>query len=128
MIASWAVTKTSGTAAAASSSRLSGTRVDVQLVHEHPAREPAAADEAEDPVARARTASAVGPHATHGAGHLEPGHVGRRAGRGGVAALALRQVGRVQRGVADGDEDVAAGRDRVGPLLESRRPRCRRPR
>ena len=117
MIASWAVTKTSGTAAAASSSRLSGTASHVQLVDEHPAREPAAADEAEDAVSR-RDRERGRPARDHGAGHLEAGHVGRRPGRGGVATLALRQVGRVQRRVADRDEDVVARRHRVGSLLE----------
>ncbi len=48
-----------------------------------------------------------------------PGHVRRRAGWGGVAALSLREVGRIQPCVADGDEDVVAGRHRVGPLFEA---------
>ena len=61
---------------------------------------------------------AVGPHGDHGPGYLDPGNVGRRAGRSGVAALALREVGGVQPGVADGDEDVVAGRNGIGPLDE----------
>ena len=120
MIASCAVTNTSGTAAAASSSRLLRHGGHVQLVHQHPVGEAAAADEAEDAVAR-REPPGGRPAGDHGARHLEAGHVGRRPGRGGVAALSLRQVGRVQRRVADGDEDVVArrARDRASPRAGS---------
>ncbi len=89
----------------------------VPLVHEDPAREPATADDPEDAVT-GREPARSRPAGDHGSGHLDAGNVGRRAGWGGVAALALREVGRIQRRVADGDEDVVAGRDRIGPIVE----------
>ena len=115
--ASCAVTKTSGTAAAASSSSHAGNGRHVALVDEHPIGEPASADDPEDPVTGGECARASA-RGDHRPGHLDAGNVGRRTGRSRVAPLALREVGRVQPCVADGDEDVVARRDGIGPLDE----------
>ena len=90
---------------------------DASLVHRHAIRQSPAADEAEHAV--------TGPESEHlvadrldRARHLEPGDVGRRARRGRVVAGALVQVGRVEAGVADAHEHLAAAGDGIGTLLE----------
>ena len=92
-IASCAVMNASGTAAAPGSSSASGTAVDAALVHDDAVGEPAAADEAEDAVARlpAEHLRAAG---LDGAGDLEAGMSRGLPGGAGIRALALRQVGR----------------------------------
>ena len=87
------------------------------LVHEHAIGEPAAPDDAEDAVAD-RESMCGRPTRDHGAGDLDPGYVGRRAGWGGIAALTLRDISGVQAGVAHCDENVVAARNGVGPVDE----------
>ena len=60
--------------------------------------------------------SAPGPRADDLAGELEPGDVGRRAGRRRVVARALVDVGAVEPGGAHADEDLAGPGLRVGVL------------
>jgi hypothetical protein len=88
------------------------------LVHRHAIGEPAAADEAEDsvadaPVEHGRTAC------DHRPADLEPGHVLGRAGRRGIPARSLGEIGRVERRVGRGDEHLGAAGSRVRPLLEA---------
>src|SRR4029079_12385180 len=52
------------------------------------------------------------------AGELEPGDVLRRARRGGIHATALHDVGAVDPGGPDADEDLAAARLRVRAVLD----------
>jgi hypothetical protein len=87
------------------------------LVNGDAVGEPAAADEAEDAVTDVppEHSMAAGDDA---AGHLEPGDVLRRARRRRIAARALREVGGIERGVGRNDDDLAAARNRVRPLLE----------
>ena len=74
LIASWAVMKTSGTAAAPASSRAAGNRDDVPLVHDDAFGEAAAADDPEHPVADLEPASGLAAR-DHGAGDLDSGDV-----------------------------------------------------
>ena len=108
--ASCAVTNASGTAAAASSSSCSGTAVTWSSCDEHVVREPASADEPEDPVAGSEPRERVGPQAITVPETSMPGDVGRRAGWGRVVAVPLGEVGGVEPRVADGDENVVARR------------------
>ena len=77
----------------------------------------AAADDAHDAGA---LVEALGARASrhHLARELEPRDVGRRAGRRGVAALALEHVGAVQTGGAHADEDLARAGLRIRALLD----------
>jgi hypothetical protein len=57
------------------------------------------------------------PPSVHLAGTLEPRHVGR-ARRRRVAAGALAEVGAVDPGGANADQDLAVARNRIGPLRD----------
>ena len=107
MIASWAVTKTSGTAAAAELVERFGDGGDVPLVDEHAVGEPSSTDDPEDPVAGGKPTGSR-PAGDDRTGHLDARDVGWRTGRSGIATLALCDVRRIQPGVADGDEDVVS--------------------
>src|SRR5207302_9019091 len=49
---------------------------------------------------------------------LEPGHVLRRTGWGRVEARTLDEIGGIDPGEPDLDEDLVVARPRVGPLLQ----------
>ena len=76
MTASCAVTKASGTAAAASSSSRSGTAVTCSSCTSDAVGEPASADEPEDPVARSEPRGGR-PARDHRPGDLDARDVGR---------------------------------------------------
>ena len=91
------------------------------LVHDDTVGEPAAADEPEDAVARLPGRDAL-PAALHRSGDLETGDVRRTPGRSGVVTRPLDEVGGVEAGERDPNEDVLrAGRGRAAP--RRRRPR-----
>ena len=87
------------------------------LVHDDAVREPAAADEAEDAIARL-PAEHLRPAGLDRAGDLETGDVARAAGRRRVRALALRQIGGIEARVRDAHEHLFAARHGIGQLIE----------
>ena len=94
-----------------------GNGGDVPFVDEDTVGQPAAADDAEDAVTGLK-APRRGAMPDHRAGRLDAGNVGRRAGRSGIAARPLCQIGAVERGVAHGQQHVVSRRRRIRPLLE----------
>ena len=102
--------KASGTPPAATRSRPSGTGTQCAAGTVSDLGLPAAAHEAEDPISERGCVSTSAPERDHLAGELESRDVGRDSGRGGVEAGALREVGAVQPGAVDADEDLAAAR------------------
>ena len=81
----------------------------------------APADDAHDAVALLEAARA-GAERGDLAGELQAGDVRRRAGRRGVAALALQDVGAVEPGAAHAHEDLARAGLGVGVLGDLQRP------
>jgi hypothetical protein len=90
---------------------------DVPLVHDHTVGEAAAADEAEDSIAELPAEHLVSKRDDASA-DFEPGHVLRCAGRRRVASGALGEVGRVDRRIRLGHDELVAARQGIGPLLE----------
>jgi hypothetical protein len=91
---------------------------DVPLVHDDPVGEATAADDPKHAVAHLEAPGrrAAGDHSSGG---LDAGHIGRRAGRSGVAAGPLREVGAVESSVPHREQHVVAGDDGVWSLLEA---------
>jgi hypothetical protein len=67
-------------------------------------------------------AGGAGPPRGHLSSQLEAGNVGRRAGRGGVAALSLEHVGAVQAGRAHAHQHLAEAGFGVGAILNHELP------
>ena len=116
-IASCAVVKTSGVPPAWGQSSASGTGIAWRSWTRRELGLPAAADDGHDAVALSKRV-APGPSRDDLAGELEPGDVLRRARRGGVHPGALHDVGAVEPGGPDADEDLAAARARVRVVLD----------
>jgi hypothetical protein len=94
-----------------------GQRHGLALVHRGQLRLPAAADDRHDAIPLGEP---IGPRAATDdlARELEPGDVRWGAGRRGIQAPALHQVGAVDSGGADADEDLAGAGLGVGVLLD----------
>ena len=88
-------------------------RGDVPLMHHYPVGQPAAADEAEHPVADVPRADGV-PGGGHHARDLQAGDVPRRPRRRGVVSMPLRHVGPVHASEPGGHEDLVGRGNRVG--------------
>ena len=92
-----------------------GDRHQLALVHRGQLGLPSAPDDGHHAVALGE-ALGPGPARHHLARELEPGDVGRRAGGRRVVARALVDVGAVEPGRVDPDEDLAGAGLRVGML------------
>ena len=89
----------------------------VAFVHRHELGLPASSEQPHRPVTD-REAEHARPDRGYGARALEPGDVGRSARRRRVAAGALRQIGAVDAGAGDANQQLAVTGDRVGTLLD----------
>ena len=107
----------SGTAAASCSSSAFGHLRDAALMHEHAVGEPSAADQPEHAVARLPGRDALSAASTVPA-TSSPGTSAGLAGRRGVAARALCEVGGVQAREVDPDHHVLRAGLGIRPLLE----------
>ena len=88
------------------------------LGREHAARQSAAPDQAEHAVSRCEPEHPRAARDDRSA-DLEARNVRRPARRGGIAALALLHVGRVESRVASCDQHLALARFGIGPLLDA---------
>jgi predicted amidohydrolase len=90
---------------------------DVALVRDNAVGQPPAADEAEDAVSDLPVPHllAAGDHVP---GNLETWNILGRTGRGRIAPGPLGEVGRIERRILDGHDDLAASRNRVRPRLQ----------
>ena len=104
-----------GHAAGLGPAQAAGDGHELALVHGGQLGLPAAADDGHHAVALGE-ALGPGPARRDLAGELEPGDVGRRAGRRRVVAGALVDVGAVEPGGAHADEDLARPGLGVGVL------------
>ena len=114
-IASCTVTNASGTPPIATRSRCCGHDRAVHRRHRDVLGLRAAAGDAEDAIAD-RTRRDVGADRCDDTRELHARDVGGNAGRRGVATGALQQVGAVQTGAVDPDDDPVGSRVRDGPL------------
>ena len=116
-IASWAVMNASGTAAAGLVERVRH-RGHAALVHDDAVGEAAAADQAEDAVA-GLPAEHLCTAGLDRAGDLEAGNVLRASRRGGIEPGPLRQVGRVEAGVPNVDDDLLGAWKWIRTVLDA---------
>ena len=94
-----------------------GHRGHAAVVHDDAVGQAASADEAEHAIA-GLPAQHVRSAGLDRARDLEARHVLRAAGRRGIRAVALREVGRVDARVRDAHEQLLAPGHRIGTLLE----------
>ena len=87
------------------------------FVNENPVSEPSAADESEHTVSHRPGGDAFAAR-VHPSRDLEAGDIGRASRWCGIAPSPLLQVGRVEAGEPNVDDDLLGTRDRIWPVLD----------